>query len=304
MCKEIEDRLLPNRIHVQLEPKNYSDRLVRHYGWVLWTSTKDCRGSENFSDDSLWKVHNPGLDGWGVSFESVNYPNHYVRHYGDRLRIDRYCGDYQFKRDATWIGEPPNEKHDSGGCISLKAGNMDKWVRHSNDKMITDRENASTNWFGWGGDNEGLFKLDSTFKVIRHDEITSIRVSAKLLQEKPDDPGELRFCREVEMGFTHTQQTNTKFAVKMSAKTGELERLWAGSVEGETEFEIGFNFEDHRSRNFKQTFEFKQDEGKPAYVYQWIVQAKTTDPGVTMDWNGPLIMVSKPLRCCNEATFG
>lgn len=52
--------------------------------------------------DSQWRLV-PGLaDAAGVSFQSVNYPTRYLRHYDYQLRLDADDGTTAFAQDATF----------------------------------------------------------------------------------------------------------------------------------------------------------------------------------------------------------
>jgi hypothetical protein len=53
-------------------------------------------------------------DSAGTSFESVNYPGHYLRHKNFELWLDRYDGTEQFRKDATFRATQP------GGRVNVR----------------------------------------------------------------------------------------------------------------------------------------------------------------------------------------
>ena len=61
-----------------------------------------------FKKDASWFLRK-GLncrDNW-VSFESVNYPGHYLRHENYRIKKSKYKNTDLFKKDASWkINDP------------------------------------------------------------------------------------------------------------------------------------------------------------------------------------------------------
>ena len=58
--------------------------------------------STTSEDDGKWKMV-PGLAGRGVSFQSVNFPNRYLRHRNSEVWLDAEQSNVLFKEDATFL---------------------------------------------------------------------------------------------------------------------------------------------------------------------------------------------------------
>ncbi|XP_013419451.1 uncharacterized protein LOC106180106 [Lingula anatina] len=84
---------------------------LRHYNYFLnLESSKNPRNANIFDEDATF-VPRPNLFFQGyTAFESVNFPNHFIRHAGYRLQIRPNDGSLLFKRDASFkpekIGKP------------------------------------------------------------------------------------------------------------------------------------------------------------------------------------------------------
>ena len=60
----------------------------------------------------------PGLANSGaISFESVNFPKHYIRHSNFELWLGKSDGSQLFKKDATFIISPPLTVYPPSGPI-------------------------------------------------------------------------------------------------------------------------------------------------------------------------------------------
>src|SRR5690348_2264377 len=57
-------------------------------------------------EDAIWIVRRGLADSSGVSFESKNYAEGYLRHRHGLVYQDRDDGNEQFKKDATFVVEP------------------------------------------------------------------------------------------------------------------------------------------------------------------------------------------------------
>lgn len=73
---------------------------LRHYEGQIILSKDD--GTDLFKQDATWIQHR-ALDGSnGVSFESVNFPGQYIRHYNSYLRISPISTAIE-KGDASFV---------------------------------------------------------------------------------------------------------------------------------------------------------------------------------------------------------
>ncbi|MGW0710067.1 glycoside hydrolase family 43 protein [Streptomyces sp. NPDC002643] len=80
----------------RLQSFNYQDRYVRHANF-------DVRIDQNITGEDARFRPRPGLAGSGtVSFESVNFPGHYLRHDGSDFQLAHYDGTTAFAEDATF----------------------------------------------------------------------------------------------------------------------------------------------------------------------------------------------------------
>ncbi|MDF3150178.1 AbfB domain-containing protein, partial [Streptomyces sp. T21Q-yed] len=95
-----ESRVLarwPNTPAQRLQSYNFQDRYVRH-------TNMDVRIDPDVSpaDDAQFRLR-PGLAGTGtVSFESVNFPGYFLRHYNYDFQLAHNDGSSQFAADATF----------------------------------------------------------------------------------------------------------------------------------------------------------------------------------------------------------
>jgi hypothetical protein len=94
----------------------------------------------------------PGLaDSQLVSFESVNYPGHYLRHQDFRLKLQKSDGSQLFRQDATFKLGPGLA---DGSWSSFESINYPgHFIRHRNFHLYLERG------------NDDLFRKDSTFRI-------------------------------------------------------------------------------------------------------------------------------------------
>lgn len=204
----------------QVEAKDWKDDLLNH--WVKFQSfnynTHYIR-HKNFRaviepletdldhKDATFKVVE-GLDprtvkgsdatihGGAVSFESLNYPGHFLRHLNQKLELGKRPEDStdlaQFARDATFIiSDTIMSRQDSGypnGCSSIVAINYlvlprDRWFRHRDFKVNVENP-----------DNSELFRKDATFciedltlKIAKEESAEGVTIEPDNLTIEPDN---------------------------------------------------------------------------------------------------------------------
>jgi alpha-L-arabinofuranosidase B-like protein len=127
---------------------NYPDRYIRHrlsLGYIDPIVASDKLGRK----DATFQLV-PGLAGRCRSFESVNYPGHFLRHQNFRLKLAERTDEQLFKEDATFCvvsGLANSEGR------SFESVNFPKhYIRHSNFEL----------WLG-KSDGSQLFQKDATF---------------------------------------------------------------------------------------------------------------------------------------------
>ena len=135
---------LADNTQVSFQSLNFPDRYIRHISFILYTTPivndtdrKDATfaaftGNElatwvshneaghvirhqnsrakidsniNPVEDSEWKMVF-GLAGTGVSFQSVNFPDHYLRHKENAIYLEKFDGKPLFREDATFLVRP------------------------------------------------------------------------------------------------------------------------------------------------------------------------------------------------------
>jgi hypothetical protein len=115
----------------RIQSYNFQDRYVRHADFGV-------RIDPNVSpvQDSQFRVV-PGLTGSGtVSFQSVNYPGYYLRHYGYELELAADDGSAVFREDATFRQVPGLA---DGSWSSFQSFNYpDQYLRHQDYQLRID----------------------------------------------------------------------------------------------------------------------------------------------------------------------
>lgn len=95
----------------------------------------DSAGSVNPFNDGNWRMVT-GLAGSGVSFQSVNYPNAYLRHRNGEVWLDNNDGSNLFRQDATFIQQPGLL---DGNGVSFQSHNLrDRWLRHRGSLLFVE----------------------------------------------------------------------------------------------------------------------------------------------------------------------
>jgi len=107
------------------------------------------------SATARWKIV-PGLvDAQGISFESVEHPGHYLRHYDSRISLALNDGSPTFDSDATFVSRTGWADK---GMVSFELYNFPgKYIRHHMLILRIDSVNS---------DSPTLLKKDATFNLI------------------------------------------------------------------------------------------------------------------------------------------
>lgn len=133
---------------VSLESYNFPGRYIRHKGSLGYVE----KLTDNLArKDATFRIV-PGLAGKCRSFESVNYPNHFLRHQNFRLKLAARSNDRLFLEDATFcfvsgLADPLWYSFES---VNLPG----HYIRHKNFEL----------WIG-RSDGTNLFKQDATFRT-------------------------------------------------------------------------------------------------------------------------------------------
>jgi hypothetical protein len=95
-------------ISVSLEAINYPGHFLRHQNFWIKLHRND--GSDLFRQDATFMYNNDSWsssDSFRTSFESVNFPGHFIRHSNYQLWLAQSDGSDLFNHDATWEAVAP-----------------------------------------------------------------------------------------------------------------------------------------------------------------------------------------------------
>lgn len=117
----------------QVVTPNYSNRYIRHWNSLAYTEVVDQYSDALLKQDATFIVQRGLADGSCYSFESRNYPGHYLRHSNFRLRKDARDATALFDADATFCAQPGRY---TPGDVSLASYNIaEHFIRHYNAEV-------------------------------------------------------------------------------------------------------------------------------------------------------------------------
>ncbi|WP_242071938.1 AbfB domain-containing protein [Nostoc sp. FACHB-110] len=136
---------------VSFRSYNYSDRYIRHRNFLGYLEPIS---DELGRKDATYKII-PGLaNSKCSSFESVNFPGHFLRHENLQIKLSRRINQQLFREDATFciktrlFGDNPHN-------WSLESLNLPgHYIRHKNFEL----------WIE-AADGSDLFRQDATFTI-------------------------------------------------------------------------------------------------------------------------------------------
>jgi hypothetical protein len=149
-----------NSLHsLQVTTPGYTNRFARHMENLGYTEVVDNGGSALLKKDATFRIV-PGLaDSSCYSFESLNYPNNYLRHASFRVRKDPRDGTPLFDSDATFCAQPGL----AGGGVSFQAlAFPDYYMRHAFGAIWISTFGDDRN----PGESEASFNADATWNVV------------------------------------------------------------------------------------------------------------------------------------------
>jgi hypothetical protein len=110
-----------------------TNRYIRHANSLASTEVVDASSPELLKKDASWKVVNGLADSSCMSFESVNLPGQFLRHFNFRLRLDPNDNSAVFKSDATFCAR---KALNGGAGMSLESKNLPGYyLRHMNAEV-------------------------------------------------------------------------------------------------------------------------------------------------------------------------
>ncbi|CAH1786992.1 unnamed protein product, partial [Owenia fusiformis] len=88
---------------VSFQSSEFPGFYLRHYGYLLFLEhNDDPRNEKIFYEDATFIMRKDNWYPGYVDFESVNYPNHFIRHQNYRLKISKYQDSGLFRMDASF----------------------------------------------------------------------------------------------------------------------------------------------------------------------------------------------------------
>jgi Alpha-L-arabinofuranosidase B (ABFB) domain/Astacin (Peptidase family M12A) len=124
-------------VSMQVVTQGFTDRYLQHVFNDAYTAIVNSASASLLKQDSSWRIV-PALDGTPCySFESRNFPNHFLRHNGFRLRKNAFENNDTFRKDATFCAQTGLA---GAGGVSLVSRNFpDYYIRHRNAEVWLDR---------------------------------------------------------------------------------------------------------------------------------------------------------------------
>ncbi len=149
--------ILPTNVYrsLRVTTPGYTNRYARHQNSLGFTEVVDANSSTLLKEDATWRIV-PGLaDPACYSFESRNYPGHYLRHQAFRVRKDPNDNSALFRADATWCTQAGT------GGVRLSASNYPgQYLRHRNAELWLATPGGPNAW-----DSPQSFTEDTTWSV-------------------------------------------------------------------------------------------------------------------------------------------
>ena len=142
----------------QATTPGYTDRYMRHYNDLGETAVVNVGSETTLKQDATFRV----VAGLGksdcYSFESRNYPRHYLRHSNYRIRKDQRDNSVQFDLDATFCARGGL----GGPGVSFESANIPgRYIRHYNNGLWLADSSGTNPW-----DNPNSFAADATWTVV------------------------------------------------------------------------------------------------------------------------------------------
>jgi lysophospholipase L1-like esterase len=111
-------------VSLRVTTPGYTNRYARHQSSLGYTEAVDSASNVLLKQDATWRIV-PGLAGSCYSFQSRNYPGHYLRHQSYRVRISPDDGSALMRADATWCARS------APGGVRLASYNLPgSYLRH------------------------------------------------------------------------------------------------------------------------------------------------------------------------------
>ena len=145
------------RYSLQVTTPGFTNRSLRHYKSEAFTEVVDGNSNSTLKADASFRAVAGLADANCFSFQSVNFPDKYLRHFNSRLRIDADNGG-TFKADATFCARAALSG--LAGAVSLESRNFPgRYLRHRGGEVWVEASsggsfNADASWnlgAAWSG---------------------------------------------------------------------------------------------------------------------------------------------------------
>ncbi|HEU4324201.1 MAG TPA: AbfB domain-containing protein [Roseiflexaceae bacterium] len=142
---------------LQVVTPGFTNRFLRHRDSLGETEVVDANSSAVLKQDATFRVVAGLADNSCYSFESRNFPGHYLRHMGYRVRKDPRDGSALFDRDATFCAQPGP----AGGTALASLNEAGRYIRHYDATVWVANGSGGTTW-----DNPNSFFADIGWNLV------------------------------------------------------------------------------------------------------------------------------------------
>ena len=266
-------RLLGGRF--KFESKNYPGEFWRHKNFEVWKEKQE--SSNLYQLDTSFDVV-PGLHGIGLSFRSVKYPDHFIRHYiGGECVISKpdEGGDNKlFKREVSWI---PCEGIANSKGVSFESVNCPgEYLRHCGGRLRINRNDGSN-----------LFCEDATWypRMLKSPNITG---EWKLIFANDNTAASGQYTHLIEVGTEIIESRaadiwNCSLRGSIGSEglipvgdvlSHSLKALFDSSMRSSCDIDASAWRVSERK---KEAYTINLKIGEPVYLWQWIITAIASD---------------------------
>ncbi len=144
-------------VSLRVTTPGYTNRYLRHQNGLARTDVVTATSPDVAKQDATFWVRQGLADPACYSFESRNFPGHYLRHANFRVRKDLHDGSDLFRQDATFCAR----EGQGGGGTTFESRNMPGYyLRHASDEVYIARNGGPNPW-----DNPASFAADVTWAI-------------------------------------------------------------------------------------------------------------------------------------------
>ena len=144
-------------VSLRVTTPGYTNRYLRHQNGLARTDVVTATSPDVAKQDATFWVRQGLADPACYSFESRNFPGHYLRHANFRVRKDLHGGSDLFRQDATFCAR----EGQGGGGTTFESRNMPGYyLRHASDEVYIARNGGPNPW-----DNPASFAADVTWAI-------------------------------------------------------------------------------------------------------------------------------------------